>query len=78
MSSFRQSAMLIEINGIEMDVQYRYAPKKYYDYFSPPDPEEVLIDGIFLEGNYQDIFPLLERFGDEIIDQIMEKENSLI
>ena len=38
MSSFRQSAMLIEINGIEMDVQYRYAPKKYYDYFSPPDP----------------------------------------
>lgn len=68
----------IWLNDVEIEVEYRYSPKKYYDYFTPPDPEEVIIDAIYLEGSSQDILPLLERFGDQIIDEIIEKENRLM
>lgn len=75
MSNFREGSTKIGLEGIEIEVEYRYKPKKYFDYFTPPDPEEVIIDAVYLEGNHQDIFSLLERFGDEIVDSIIEFEN---
>lgn len=68
----------IWLNDIEIEVEYRYSPKKYYDYFTPPDPEEVIIDAIYIEGNSQDILPLLNKYGDQITDEIIEKENRLL